>query len=264
VSHAKRLDNASSIFFFLAFTLSKIEYIPSIVTSSIATLISFGFNLIAYLLWFTSSLIHPDHPGKKEKWYGFAKFREQHQLAAIVGFIACTTSVIALIVSATLHIPASWFFLISNICWSISEYHKLNNPPDYDTGVTYEQQKAYFSYTLMLTLIAFLSALTTTLVFIFPVIAIPLVVTTGLLSLGFGIQAGGYWLDYKYGATQDTAKSSNKESYHLLHDSLGVSIKNVESFSPEPYHQNQLFADYQNQAAQEQIQNPDFCCTSTQ
>lgn len=236
MSHATRLDKASSYFFLLGFFLSKIQYIPLTIISSTLKFSSLIMYFLGYLLWIIGSHIYPDHNRLKNQWYGFAQFKEQYQCAAIIGLIATVLSIIAIFVPILI-LPAAWLFLSSNVIWTIGEYHKLNNPPEYELNYSHGHQSVYLSYAMTMSTITLLTAVTTTLMIIFPLIALPVFMGGALLGIGLGALGLEYWLEFSFG---NHPLTPIKESYRHMNYSLGPSGTKVTSFS-ESYHNHTVF-----------------------
>ncbi len=237
MSHATRLDKASSYLFLLGFFISKIQYIPILIIAPFIKTISLILYFLAYSLWFIAGFIYPDHKKKNDEWYGFAQLKEQYQLAAVIGLAATVLSILALFVPI-LTLPAVWIFFVSNIIWIIGEYHKLNNPPQYELNYSHGHQNAYLSYAITMTLISLLTAISTSIILIVPPIAIPVFIIATLLSVGMGALAGEFVLDYNFG---NHPLTPIKNSYDQMIELLDTSIVSEMNDNPEPYHQNHIF-----------------------
>ncbi|KGP64434.1 hypothetical protein EP47_11755 [Legionella norrlandica] len=218
MSDNTKLSKASTYFFFSGFFISKIRYLPFIILSPLLNLVSLFLYLIGYSLWFIASHFYPSQGKIEKEWYGFAQFKEQHLYAAALGLAATVISIIA-IFSPILLLPAGWIFAGGNILWTISEYHKLNNPPVDEKDYVHERQSKYVSYALTISLISIVTSASTTLTFLFPVITLPILVATSFLCIGLGAWAVEYWLESNFGDSQ--ACIVMDESYKQMNNQLG-------------------------------------------
>jgi hypothetical protein len=166
---ATYFDTISGKLFLAAFFLNKLKYIPNSIASAVFNTLALAAYLIGYITWYMATLFYPDHPRKRDAWYGFVEFKEQYQLAAFLGAFAT----ILCLVEPALMLPAMWLFTVSSIVWSISEHHKYKHPPEYDKNYSTAKQSDYLNYvytTLAASLVASISA---TLALLFPPIALP-------------------------------------------------------------------------------------------
>jgi hypothetical protein len=233
VSKSKKLDKASGFFFLAGFLAGKIRYLPLTIVSSILTSLSLALYLTGYTLWFIASHLYPEHAQHKDKWYGFAQFKEQNLLAAALGLIATVLSVSAIFFPILL-IPAAWAFLASNSIWTIGEYHKLNNPHPLDETYSHTHQKSYLNYAITMTAIAAITAASTTLIFFFPPIAIPLLFLSTVVCLGLGAMAIESWLNFSFGNHKKTPYSESS----IAMSQLGASkpLESTLELLDAPYH----------------------------
>ena len=215
MSHARRLDKASTYFFSTALVLSKLQYIPNAMATFVLKLSSLSLYLIGYALWFSASLLRGDHKRHNPNWYGFAQHKIQASFASITGFIATGLSIAAAFVPV-LFPPAAWLYVVSNIIWTIAEYHKLNNPPKDTEHFSYSRQRAYLSYTITITTMSVVTAVAATLILVFPPIAIPATIISVIISIGLGILAFEYWMDSTHGDHKETLVSG---SYYEMTES---------------------------------------------
>ena len=193
--------------------------------------------LAGYTLWYVSSHLYPDHQPEYTEWYGFAQFKEQNTYAASLGILAALVSMAA-IALPVLALPAAWLFFSGNAIWTIGEYHKLKNPlKDEHYSETY--QRSYLSYALAMTTIGLIGALAATLIFIFPTISIPALALSGVLSLGLGLVALDFFLDFKFGDHKKTP--GIKTSYDKMTNELGASLQLEDTPSPAPHQGKELF-----------------------
>lgn len=242
MTQAKKISKASSYFFLLGFIASKIQYLPLAFISSIINLVALGFYFAAYGLWFISSHFQPSQKEKNNEWYGFAQFKEQYLYAATIGLIASTISMMAFFFPVLLP-PAAWLFFCSNMVWSIGEYHKLNNPPETDENYSHSYQKSSLSYSITMTAITLTTAISATLIFLFPPITISVIIASTITCMGLGILAAEYWLDYTFGDHKKTSVINH--SYNHMQESLGPAQTNHTTHCSEPYHGNEIL--YSNQ-----------------
>jgi hypothetical protein len=215
VSHAKRLESASGIFFFLGFAAAQLQRVPFIVLAAIPNIASIGLYFLGYMLWLVACQLLPDHPGRKKHWYGFTQFKNQHRAAAIIGTIAVFCSIVAYALPLAM-IPACWLFAVSNCIWLLGEYHKKKNLFNHEKNYADSQQDTYLRYTTLTTALSIVTAITTTISLFCPVaapvtIAISLIV--GTLLATFALH---YWLEYKFFNYQP-----EKQSYTVLSNKLG-------------------------------------------
>lgn len=237
MSVAKKLDKASGLFFFAGFLLSKLQYIPFPQASAILRFISLGIYLMAYGCWHAASLLHPDQKVRKNKWYSFAQIKEQFLFSSLVGFIATVMSIAAVFIPV-LFPPAAWLFLVGNAIWTIGEYNKFKNPPQNDANFSYTRQKSYLYYSVTSTSISLITAVSATLIFVFPPIAIPITIFSLILCVGLGVFAFEFWLDSSFGDHKPTPVPG---SYNQISDTLGPSVSQELTDSPEPNCSNCLF-----------------------
>jgi hypothetical protein len=215
VSHVKRLESVSGVFFFLGFAASQLQRVPFIALAAIPNIASIGLYFLGYMLWLVACQLLPDHPGRKKHWYGFTQFKNQHRTAAIIGTIAVFCSIIACAIPLAM-IPACWFFAVSNCIWLLGEYHKKKNLFNHDKNYSDKQQSTYLRYSALTTALSMITAITTTISLLCPVaapvtIAISLIV--GTLLATFALH---YWLEYKF-----TNYQPEKQTYNVLSDKLG-------------------------------------------
>ncbi len=179
------LDGLVSGLFITGFAASKLKDIPAV--GLIFTLISLCAYLIGYLLWNIATRLYPNHPRKANHWFGFAQFKQQYELASLLGLVAC---IMCLTNPGLLVVPALWIFVLSNTLWSIAEYHKLKHPPSHNPNFSSKQQALYLRYVLLMTAVCALSAICATAAFINPLFAfvaymLPLTLGNVLTVLAF-------------------------------------------------------------------------------
>lgn len=193
MSHAKRLDKASSLFFLCGFVCAKLHHTPLIFVSALLNIISLSMYFIGYMLWLLACELHPDHTKKPQSWYGFSQFKTQHRLAAFCGLMAIFFCLIAIPVPVAI-LPACIFFALSSCIWCIAEYHKMRHPPIHDQDYSSEQQAIYMRYVVFMTLASILSSAATVIIFFCP----PIALATMVIATGVGIIltliAINYWI----------------------------------------------------------------------
>lgn len=220
-NYAKNLDKASSTFFFFGFAISQLRFAPFVI-SAFAKISSLFFYLIAYVLWLAASHLYPDHPRLRREWYGFAQFKNQHRIAAALGTLAVICSIITF-VFPIIAVPASWLFVISNVFWLISEYHKKQNPPD-EEDYSSERQHIYLIYASLITSMAIITAVATTIIAFYPIATIATILLASLFSICLGTVAFKYWAEYTF---FDYQMDSVNASYKLfLSNELGQNSEN--------------------------------------
>jgi hypothetical protein len=192
----KELDKASGIFFLLGGIASKIQYIPMNIATPFFNIGSLGCYLFAYIFWFISSHSYPDQALKPRTWYAFAPFKQQNIYAAFLGMGAALISIGSLILPI-LAVPAAWMYVFSNFFATISQYHKLENPT-IEEEYSKSKQRNFFSYTLMMSSISLIGALSTTISYAFPAIIFPTLVISSLISSSLGVLGLEYWWHFKF------------------------------------------------------------------
>lgn len=222
MSYADILDKTSSIFFIMGTLFSKLRLLPFALFSLVANVISQILYLGGYILWFVASYLYPEHPRLKDQWYGFGQFKEQSRISAVVGTVASIFSVIA-IFQPVLIIPALWFFFISNVIWSISHYHRLKNPPDFEADYSATSQVNYIGYAFLTTCVSFVTAFCITASILFPVISFAMLTTSTILGLIITLVALEYLVNFSFNNTQPNKwKGTNysEMSTELSHSSI--------------------------------------------
>ena len=187
--HAEKLDSLSGYLFLVGFISSKLKNIPIFIVTAILTPVSLGAYLIGYIAWYMASLFYPDHPRKNDSWYAFAKFRQQYQFAALLG----TMATIMCVVSPPLLIPTAWLYTGSNLMWSISEYHKKENPLPDDKRYSSARQSIYLRYAILVTISSILTAITATVVFFFPPTALFVLTCSSIFGTALTIASLYHW-----------------------------------------------------------------------
>ena len=233
MSTASNLGKASGFFFISGFVTAKAQNLPIPVLSSALNIISLLFYITGYALWFIGSHFYPEHAIEKDEWYGFAQFKEQYLFAATLGLIATSFSVAAFFAPPLL-IPATWLFLASNILWTTGEYHKLSSPPLNDENYSHSYQKVYSSYATTMTSISAVTALAATLSFLFPPIALSVIILSTIINVGLGALVAELWLNHTFGGHKPTPIIQS--SHNQMNNALGPKVIYEEINSPAPFH----------------------------
>jgi hypothetical protein len=182
---AKHLDYISGVVFFGAFLISKPQYLPHPLISSISKLVGLCGYLIGYFLWFLSTLCYEHHDRLENKWYGFAEFKDQFQVTSIIGLVAT----ILCLVFPIFILPATCLFAISNILWLIGEHHRNNTPNLPGEPLSSAAKNYYFNYVRLITTASVIAAVGMTIAFFCPVIALPVMAVTTILGIGLSLIA---------------------------------------------------------------------------
>lgn len=252
VSISSKLGKVSSFFFFTGLVFGKAQYLPIPIVSTILNVLSLLSYLMAYSFWFISSHFYPNHTQHKNEWYGFAQFKEQYLAASVLGLLATSFSLAALLVPVLL-IPAAWIFLASNLMWTFAEYHKFYNPPTYDENYSHSYQDAYLSHAITITSMSVIATISATLVFLFPPITLHVFVVSSILLLGLTLLAAETWLNFNFGGH----KPNPPETSYTQMNNLGPKLANEHKNTPAPYHGADLFnASSKSQHQPEPIENP--------
>jgi hypothetical protein len=176
--------------------------------------------LIGYGTWYIgSTLYNKQVPRKTESWYGFADFKKQHQISALIGTIA---TVLCFIVP-TLIAPIAWLYTISNIFWAISTHHQYKMPPKDDPNYSTAKQRIYSYLANVTTLMSLITAIAATVVFFLPLTApilVPIVSgVCGVLTIAVFTLLGKYLLG-KFPTDSSLQKqlSSNPSADEVISD----------------------------------------------
>ena len=187
MTHAKNLDNASGKLFLIGFIATKLRLIPIPFLSTILGFISSICYLIGYALWLIACHFYPDQAPKKEAWYGFSQIKNQHRITAVLGFVGIALCLLSFAFPALL-LPGAAIFAISNIVWSIAEYHKRQNPPN-DASYSPARQNYYVSYAILSTLVSVISAAALALTIICPPAGVAALFISSLLGFVLTVAA---------------------------------------------------------------------------
>ncbi len=234
--HVKTLDSISGKFFIAGFFTARLKLIPIVMLSSILNIVSLSAYLIGYMVWYTTAFFYPDHQRNREAWYGFAEFKEQTQAAALLGTVATAFCLI----TPALIIPAAWIYNISNILWSIGEYHKKAKPPTQDPLFSSVKQALYFRYSLLATCTSVLTSLAATIIFFFPIATLAVTITAGIIGVGLMAVAGYYWGKCFFGVFPPD-REVIPQTYVAIAEQLEVNPNAQENTVTEALHAQPLF-----------------------
>ena len=185
----RALNSASGWLFTTGFIFSKLQAIPIMIVSGILSIVSLLAYLIGYIVWYIAALCYPEHKRKQDQWYGFADFKHQYQVAALIG----TTATVLCILFPLLIIPTAWLYTVSNSLWAISEHHKQQNPPKDDVQYSNERQTEYLRYATLVACTSALTAVATTIAFFIPPIALTLLAVAGGFGICITVASLYYW-----------------------------------------------------------------------
>jgi hypothetical protein len=191
----KALDRASGYLFLVGFLTSKLKNIPVSLVGAIFNLVSLFAYLIGYVAWYIAAYMYKDYPRKREEWYGFAEFKIQYQVAALIGLVAT----IMCLIFPPLIMPVAWFYTVSNVIWSISEHHKKKNPPPDAENYSTEKQGVYFRYASSVALNSTITAVTATIVFLFPPLTFTVLTAAAVIGAVVTVAAIFYWGKHAFG-----------------------------------------------------------------
>lgn len=204
--------------------------------ATVCKFIALGLNLIGYSAWFIANWLMPDQKRLTNKWYGFAKIKEQLLFSTLMGFIGTTLCSVASLLPF-LFPSAAWIFLIGNIMWTVAELHKLYNPPVNKEYIS-PNQHAVFSYTLTITAISLVTAIATSLAFVFPPATLPITLFSSLICASLSVEA----LKYQYESTFGIQESSPFfGSYDTMTELLVSETGNESIYLKAPCHGANLF-----------------------
>lgn len=191
----KALDRASGYLFLVGFLTSKLKNIPVSIVGAIFNLVSLFAYLIGYVAWYLAAYMYADYPRQREEWYGFAEFKIQYQVAALIGLVAT----IMCLIFPPLIMPVAWFYTVSNFIWSISEHHKKKNPPPDAENYSTEKQGIYFRYASAVALNSAITAVAATIVFLFPPLAFTILTAATVIGAVVTVAAIFYWGKHAFG-----------------------------------------------------------------
>lgn len=229
--------------FSLSFLISKLKLLPF-------PLVSLAFNFIGqilgfagYAFWYLALLLRPENEKCIQKYDDYSEIVEQHQIASTIGLISSILGVIGIFFPVAL-IPAACGIFAANIFWVIGESNKLKTPPPEVPNFNLEKQKDHVIYTIAMTAISFVAAVTTTILICFPVIAVPTLVISTIMTLGAGLLAFEYW------SRVHLRKDPEKPAIAAQSE---TATPEAETQYTEPYHGKPLFIEAVKSAPEEQL-----------
>ncbi len=210
---AEILNNASGVLFIVGFFTSRIKSIPIFLLGTVFSITSLIAYLVGYASWYAASLFYPNHPRKQEHWFGFAPFKNQYQIAALVGAVAT----IMCIVAPVFFILAAWLYAISNLVWAISECHRKENPFPSDKLYSTARQGHYLRYAILATANSLQTALSATIIAIFPPATIVVIASSLIIGFVLALPTIYYWMKFMFGKFRP---DSVNHSYAKVSDKL--------------------------------------------
>lgn len=237
--HVKTLDSISGRLFLVGLLAGRLKNIPNFMLSSILNIISLSAYLVGYLIWYLTTFFYPGHQRKRESWYGFAQFKEQLQVAALLGLLATMFCLI----SPALIIPAAWIYTISNSFWSMGEYHKMTKPSPEDLSYSSVRQGLYLRYAFLGSASGIVTALAATVTFFYPAAALGIFIASTTISVSLMAVAAYYWGKCIFGVFTPDATIPIYASYGTIAQGLGGSLvqNNNEKIVAETPHVRSLF-----------------------
>jgi len=231
---ATKLDRISTLFFVIGGFFSQTKLIPLGPYNAVLYSISMFFNFTAYFIWLISSRLYPDEP-KLNRWYGFAKYKNQHLSAALFGILSLIAGGLSFAFPFML-IPAAWLFVFSDLVWFIGEYHKFQNPNTRDKDCNGKQQNAYLTYVALMTMIATVIAIATMLTVFIPTFTALIAFFSTITCLTLGLFAIEKLFYFSMSKTELSTKNSKLNIIAIEPDP--ESIEMVEHY-PHPLYNQQ-------------------------
>jgi len=211
--HAEMLSKLSGFLFLVGLFSSRLSSIPVSIITMTLTFVSTIAYLVGYIAWYIASLFYPDHPRKREYWFGFAQFKQQYQISALIGAIAT----VLCIITPFLILPIAWLYTISNLIWAISECHRKENPFPDDSNFSSVRQNLYVRYAVLVAASSIIASISVTIVFLFPPSALIVLSCSSFIAAILTVFTMYYWIKSIFGRyTPDHIK----ESYAKLFDQL--------------------------------------------
>ena len=225
--NAATLDRISGRFFLAGFILYKLKNVPNLFIASLFNLVALSAYLIGYVAWFLATLYYPNHPRKADSWYGFAEFKDQYQLASVLG----TVATVMCLAYPALVLPALWLFTVSNIIWCVAEYHKQHNPPAYDANYSSARQSIYIRYALLVTASSAITAIG-----ISVSVSLPTLAYTALLvsSIVGGVLTIAAFYHFKQAVFDDFPQDNVSHSYQAMATDLSFDLNHAPRHESRP------------------------------
>jgi hypothetical protein len=183
----KLLDKISGYCFLLGFFTSRLRAISSPLIAPIIRATNLASYLVGYAAWYISSLFSKASTTTYSQWYSYKDSRKQQQIAGVLGLMAA----ILCIIYPLAIIPTSWLYTLSNIHWLLAERNKMNSPSSTDPTYSTQKQTIYCYYAACVTIVGLITALTTTLIFLFPLMTTLLLPYATYIGLGLSILSAG-------------------------------------------------------------------------
>lgn len=189
--------------------------------------------LAGNIIWYIALLFSKKQEPRKDRWFGFASFKEQFQMASVIGTIA---TIISISIPALL-VPAAWLFFASNIIWSIGEHHRKSKPPNDDESYSSSKQDVYCLYTKIATCVSGITALSASIVLLFPPIAATVIMASSIIGITLTILAMATLFKSITGDYPPDSELTNKDSYQNIYSQLSLNNRTFERNPPaEPIH----------------------------
>lgn len=183
----KLLDKISGYCFLLGFFTSRLRAISSPLIAPIIRATNLASYLVGYAAWYISSLFSKASTTTYSQWYSYKDSRKQQQIAGVLGLMAA----ILCIIYPLAIIPTSWLYTLSNIHWLLAERNKMNSPSSTDPTYSTQKQTIYCYYATCVTIVGLITALTATLIFLFPLMTTLLLPYATYIGLGLSILSAG-------------------------------------------------------------------------
>ena len=232
------MGSISGYFFMAGFFTSKFKSASNFLVASIFNLLSLFAYMIGYVLWYVATLFYPDYPRKHDEWYGFAEFKDQCQIAALIGIVA---SILCLLFPILI-LPTALLYAGSNASWCIAEYHKKENPPLDDEDYSSAKQALYFIYTALITSSSIVAVVAATVALLFPPIAFVVLTAATVIGIALSVIALYFWGQCTFG---NFAPDKVSHSYNKLSDQLNFSLTPAPTsdLTNMPVHQKMVLYD---------------------
>jgi len=229
---ARFFDKLCGNFFLAGFLLSKLKIIPNKFLNQGINLLALVAYLGGYTTWYLAALFFPSQTRKRGTWYGFAEFKEQFQVTALLGSFAT----LLCIFNPTLIIPILCIYAVANIFWTFAEYHKYRNPPTYDPLYSTAAQANFMKYVILTTGISLLTAVCATISVIFPIAATATFVFSTLFTTSFSLLA----LLYMKRNMLDSFEPDSPEKKPLESSYKTIAKKTTSLSRPKPFAEQPL------------------------
>lgn len=215
MNFARTMDKASGMFFFAGFFASKLKTLPFATFSLITYITSLSLFLLGYSFWLIACHFYPDHARLYGHWFALREFREQSKTSALlglIGIIGCFTA----FMFPPIILPALWLIVGSNIIWSVSQFHKMRNPPHYEEDFSSTRQSAYLNYVLIMTAVSLITALSATIAVMIPPIGATVLTLSAIYGFLVTLGAFYFWFECNLGEHQpDTLRNKSYKQMSL-------------------------------------------------